>query len=80
MTAQVQLVDPTPTVIDAVGMSDADIQHVARSYGLESAFVVPASSGSNCDFMFRFWVPKREMDMCGHARERYPDGTGHHSR
>ncbi len=59
--------NPTPIVIDAAGMSDVDMQNVARSYGLESAFVVPAPVGSDCDFMFRFWVPKHQMDMCGHA-------------
>jgi PhzF family phenazine biosynthesis protein len=77
MTAQAYIVEvfaagphggnPTPIAIDAVGMSDADMQNAARSYGLESAFVVPAPVGSDCDFTFRFWVPKGEMDMCGHA-------------
>jgi len=59
--------NPAPTVADASGMSDAEMQAVARGYGHESGFVLPAPVGSNCDFAFRFWVPNHEMEMCGHA-------------
>jgi PhzF family phenazine biosynthesis protein len=59
--------NPAPIVIDATGMSDAEMQHVARTYGHESGFVLPAPPDSNCDFEFRFWVPNHEMSMCGHA-------------
>jgi PhzF family phenazine biosynthesis protein len=77
MTPQVQLVsvfaagprggNPAPIVADASGMSDADMQDVARSYGHESGFVLPAPAASGCDFALRFWVPNHEMEMCGHA-------------
>lgn len=59
--------NPAPIVVDAMGMTDADMQHVARSHGHESGFVFPAPAGSGCDFEFRFWVPNHEMSMCGHA-------------
>jgi PhzF family phenazine biosynthesis protein len=59
--------NPAPTVVDAAGMSDAAMQAVARYYGHESGFVLPAPPGSGCDFAFRFWVPEHEMEMCGHA-------------
>jgi PhzF family phenazine biosynthesis protein len=59
--------NPAPIVIDAGGMSDAQMQQVAASYGHESGFVLPSPSGSNRDFEFRFWVPNHEMSMCGHA-------------
>ena len=59
--------NPAPIVADAAGMSDAEMQAVARAYGHESGFVLPAPSGSGCDFEFRFWVPNHEMEMCGHA-------------
>jgi PhzF family phenazine biosynthesis protein len=59
--------NPAPIVVDAAGMSDAQMQEVARSYGHESGFVLPAPPGSDCDFEFRFWVPNHEMSMCGHA-------------
>jgi PhzF family phenazine biosynthesis protein len=77
MTPQVQLVsvftagprggNPAPIVADASGMSDTDMQDVARSYGHESGFVLPAPAASGCDFAIRFWVPNHEMEMCGHA-------------
>jgi PhzF family phenazine biosynthesis protein len=77
MTPQVQLVsvfgasprggNPAPIVADASGMSDADMQDVARSYGHESGFVLPAPAASGCDFALRFWAPNHEMEMCGHA-------------
>lgn len=59
--------NPAPIVVDAAGMSDAEMQDVARSYGHESGFVFPSPPGSGCDFEFRFWVPNHEMSMCGHA-------------
>lgn len=59
--------NPAPIVVDASGMSDAEMQEVARSYGHESGFVLPPPAGSDFDFEFRFWVPNHEMSMCGHA-------------
>lgn len=59
--------NPAPIVVDAAGMSDAEMQQVAKSYGHESGFVLPPPAGSDCDFEFRFWVPNHEMSMCGHA-------------
>ncbi len=59
--------NPAPIVLEAAGMSDAEMQAVARRYGHESGFVLPAPPGSNCDFEIRFWVPNHEMSMCGHA-------------
>ncbi|PVX81888.1 PhzF family phenazine biosynthesis protein [Paraburkholderia unamae] len=59
--------NPAPIVIDAAGMSDADMQAVAQRYGHESGFVLPTAPGSHCDYEFRFWVPNHEMSMCGHA-------------
>jgi len=59
--------NPAPIVVDATGMSDAEMQAVARSYGHESGFVLPPPPGSDFDFEFRFWVPNHEMSMCGHA-------------
>ncbi|WP_267549481.1 PhzF family phenazine biosynthesis protein [Rhizobium rhizogenes] len=59
--------NPAPIVVDATGMTDVEMQSVARAYGHESGFVLPASAGTECDFDFRFWVPNHEMSMCGHA-------------
>jgi PhzF family phenazine biosynthesis protein len=57
--------NPAPIVVDASGMTDADMRAVAASTGHESAFVLPPPTG--CDFALRFWVPNHEMEMCGHA-------------
>jgi PhzF family phenazine biosynthesis protein len=59
--------NPAPIVVDAVGLSDSEMQGIARAYGHESGFVLPPRDGSDCDFLFRFWVPNHEMPMCGHA-------------
>lgn len=58
--------NPCPIVLDARGMSAADMQEVARRYGHESGFVLPADNAVD-DFRFRFFVPGHEMEMCGHA-------------
>ena len=58
--------NPCPIVLDARGMSSADMQEVARRYGHESGFVLRADNEVD-DFHFRFFVPEHEMEMCGHA-------------
>lgn len=59
--------NPAPIVLDAQAMSDEAMRDVARRYGHESAFVLPAPEGSGADLALRFWVPNHEMAMCGHA-------------
>jgi PhzF family phenazine biosynthesis protein len=59
--------NPAPVVIDASGMTDLEMQQVAASHGHESAFVLPPPPGSDCALALRFWVPRHEMSMCGHA-------------
>jgi len=58
--------NPCPIVVDAAALSEADMQGIAAEYGHESGFVLPATS-SDADYIFRFWVPRHEMEMCGHA-------------
>lgn len=59
--------NPAPTVIDADGLSDAQMIAIARKYGHESGFVFPPDDPTINDFRFRFFVPLHEMSMCGHA-------------
>lgn len=59
--------NPLPVVVDALHMTDTDMQAVATTHGHESGFVLPAVESSEYDFEFRFWVPEHEMEMCGHA-------------
>ena len=56
-----------PVTLDATGMSGDDMQGVARAYGLESVFVLPPDDGVEADYRFRYYVPRHEMEMCGHA-------------
>ena len=59
--------NPTPVVIDASGYDEAGMLQVTRSFGLESTFVFPPTDPGEADFRFRFFVPRQEMNMCGHA-------------
>ncbi|SPA55502.1 PhzF family phenazine biosynthesis protein [Cupriavidus taiwanensis] len=58
--------NPVPLVADAQGMSEAEMQQVAARHGHESAFVLPPSA-DGADLRLRFFVPRHEMEMCGHA-------------
>lgn len=58
--------NPVPLVADAQGMSETDMQQVAARHGHESAFVLPPSA-DGADLRLRFFVPRHEMEMCGHA-------------
>ncbi len=58
--------NPCPIAIDAAGWRDEEMQAVAQRFGHESGFVLPAAS-ADFDYTFRFWVPRHEMEMCGHA-------------
>ncbi|MFZ6647664.1 PhzF family phenazine biosynthesis protein [Undibacterium sp. TJN25] len=59
--------NPAPIVIDAGGLDEAAMTAIAKSYGHESGFVFSPDSGTDADFRFRFFVPRHEMSMCGHA-------------
>lgn len=58
--------NPCPIVADASALSADEMQAVAQRHGHESGFVLPAPS-QDYDLAFRFWVPRHEMEMCGHA-------------
>ena len=58
--------NPCPIVVDASRLPAEGMQAVARHFGHESGFVLPAPSPDS-DYAFRFWVPRHEMEMCGHA-------------
>jgi len=65
-THQGQGGNPCPIVIDAATLQDEDMRAIAARYGHECGFVRPPS-GTDSDFTLRFWVPRHEMEMCGHA-------------
>lgn len=54
-------------VPDAGGLGDAEMQALARELGAsETAFVLP-SSDERARFRLRFFTPRREVPLCGHA-------------
>lgn len=74
--------NPAGVVLDATGLSEADMLDIARRLGYsESAFVIPASA-PGAPTGLRYFSPRAEVAFCGHATvgtavalaER--DGTG----
>lgn len=57
--------NPCPMIVEAHGLSDVQMQAVARYYGQESGFVV--SAAADPVVRLRFFVPQHEMSMCVHA-------------
>jgi len=53
--------------LGAEQLSTAEMQAIARDAGHECGFVVAAPPGAAFDATFRFFVPRHEMEMCGHA-------------
>ncbi|SAI72922.1 hypotheticals protein [Bordetella ansorpii] len=64
-TEQEQGGNPCPVVLDARAMTAADMQALAQRHGHEAAFLLPADDGA--PYRLRYFVPAREVDMCGHA-------------
>jgi PhzF family phenazine biosynthesis protein len=59
--------NPAGVVLDAVGMTDADMLAVARELkNSETAFIFPAD-GPDHDIRVRFFTPTTEVPACGHA-------------
>ena len=57
----------TPIVLDASGYDEARMLALARRHGHESVFVFPPTNAAEADYRLRFFVPRQEMNMCGHA-------------
>jgi len=53
-------------MVDASELSSEEMRAIAAHHGHESAFVTAALS-EGFDYTFRFYVPRHEMEMCGHA-------------
>jgi PhzF family phenazine biosynthesis protein len=59
--------NPAPITLDADGLSDRDMQGIAKKFGHEAGFVLKPSDPRRADVRYRFFVPRHEMDMCGHG-------------
>ena len=57
--------NPCPVVLGAGDLGTAEMQSMARAFGFETAFVLPASADGQA--RLRFFVPEHEMEMCVHA-------------
>ncbi|MEX3934420.1 PhzF family phenazine biosynthesis protein [Paraburkholderia phymatum] len=58
--------NPAPVVLDADAMTSREMMAVAARCGHESAFICAPRDTRNA-FRLRFFVPRHEMEMCGHA-------------
>ncbi len=57
--------NPAGVVLNAEGLDDATMLRIAREMNLsETAFVTPSDVA---DFRVRFFTPRREVELCGHA-------------
>lgn len=57
--------NPAGVVPDARGISDEDMQKIAKEMNLsETAFVIPIDYNN---YQVRFFTPVEEVDLCGHA-------------
>ncbi len=59
--------NPAAVIMHAEGLSDEEMQKIAREINLsETAFVLPAKDDSY-DLELRWMTPRTEVDLCGHA-------------
>jgi trans-2,3-dihydro-3-hydroxyanthranilate isomerase len=59
--------NPAGVVSDASGLSDRQMQTIAREmFVSETAFILPATS-PEADLMIRWFTPTAEVPLCGHA-------------
>jgi PhzF family phenazine biosynthesis protein len=59
--------NPAPVTFEADLLSPAEMQAIAARYGHEAAFVLQPTNRETADVRLRFFVPRHEMEMCGHA-------------
>jgi trans-2,3-dihydro-3-hydroxyanthranilate isomerase len=57
--------NPAPIVTDAGQLSTEEMQRAAAGFGFETVFVLTPRAGGAC--RFRYFVPRRELEMCVHA-------------
>jgi len=59
--------NPAGVVLDAEGLTDGQMQTIAREMSLsETAFVLPATT-QEADLQIRWFTPLVEVNLCGHA-------------
>jgi len=58
--------NPCPVIPSADSLTDAQMQALARKFGLDTVFVLNPSSNT-ADIRLRYFVPDHEMGVSGHA-------------
>jgi PhzF family phenazine biosynthesis protein len=59
--------NPAAVVLDAQGLSDDQMQRIAREFNLsETTFILPPED-SEASLRIRWFTPGQEVSMCGHA-------------
>lgn len=60
--------NPAGVVLDARGLSDTEMQLIARELkNSETAFILPSENKEAYDVEVRFFTPTAEVPICGHA-------------
>jgi PhzF family phenazine biosynthesis protein len=59
--------NPAPIMLDADALSTQEMLGIAQRFNLEAGFVMPPSHPEQADIRIRYFVPRHEMPMCGHA-------------
>jgi PhzF family phenazine biosynthesis protein len=59
--------NPAGVVLDADGLTDAQMQAIARELNNSETAFLSRADGPDHDFRIRFFTPSMEVPMCGHA-------------
>lgn len=59
--------NPAPVTMEADGLSADEMRHIAERHGHEACFVLKPTDPNKADIRYRFFVPRHEMEMCGHG-------------
>ena len=59
--------NPAGVVLDADGLSSKDMQKIANEMNLSETTFLTKSESDECDLRLRWFTPKQEVDLCGHA-------------
>lgn len=59
--------NPAGVVTKADHLSATDMQRIANEMAVSETAFVMKSASENCDLRIRWFTPKREVDLCGHA-------------
>ncbi len=59
--------NPAGVVLDADGLNKSEMQKIANEMNLSETCFVMKPESEKCDLRLRWFTPKQEVDLCGHA-------------